>query len=327
MKRSRKILSSALGATMLAAGAADAAAVESAVALREEMAYDTAEKVEGSFTFSQDVLSPSDEVFNIFGTAVTGLCAKPAFVTETSKAEYMINVSGRITRAYTVSLSDLKSMEENNVMLCACATGVAAANAAITGIPLRKVLAMADMEDGVNTVRITGADGYKAVLPLRYALDQNAMIVYRVNSEPVPSGTQLWVPNTVARYFVRDVVDIELTAERDEPVVDQRDEAYQAQVSFLNYTEGTFEKGAEIIFEGYADDLGTPIAAVEFSLDGGANWSAYETAGATTDKWVYWNFTYTAESAGTYKLDVRARTADGTVSPLAASVVFTVTEK
>jgi len=41
--------------------------------------------------------------------------------------------------------------------------------------------------------------------------------------------------------------------------------------------------------------------------------------------WVYWHFDYVPENAGTYKLDVRARTEDGTVSPpLASSVGFTV---
>ena len=42
------------------------------------------------------------------------------------------------------------------------------------------------------------------------------------------------------------------------------------------------------------------------------------------DSWVYWHFDYVAETAGTFKLDVRAVTEDGTVSPLASSVVFDV---
>ena len=60
------------------------------------------------------------------------------------------------------------------------------------------------------------------------------------------------------------------------------------------------------------------------SLDGGKTWTTCETAGATPDKWVYWNFTYTAAQPGAYKLDARALTANGTVSPLASSIVFEV---
>ena len=324
MKKSRKVLSSTMTAAMLAAGVVSNVTAESAVTVLDETAYDTVANVEGKFSFSQDVVSPSDDVFNIFGTAVTGACAKPAFVTENSKADYLINISGKLTKAYSVNLTDLKNAEENDLMLCACATGVAAANAAITGISLKNVISMADIAADVNTISVIGSDGYKVSLPLRYALDQNAMIVYGVNGEAIPSGTQLWVPNTVAHYFVRDVVDLVLTAEESEPALIERDAELRAQVSFMNYMTDTFKAGTEIIFEGYADDLGSPITSVEFSLDNGATWTSYETADATTDKWVYWNFTYAAETAGTYKLDVRATTADGIVSPLTSSVVFTV---
>jgi hypothetical protein len=45
----------------------------------------------------------------------------------------------------------------------------------------------------------------------------------------------------------------------------------------------------------------------------------YDVEDASASKWVYWYFTYTPEAAGTYELTARAVTADGTVSPLAAS--------
>lgn len=324
MKKMKKMLSAAMGVSMLAAGAADCAAVAENVTAAPEISFDAVENVQGAFRFSQDVMSPSDQIFNIFGTAVTGMCAKPVFETETSKAEFYINVGGDIQQYYTVNLAELKKDETEDRMLCACATGAAAAQAQITGISLSDVLAVAQLKDGVNTVKITGADGYTAAMPLRYALEKNAMIVYGVNGEKVPSGTQLWVPSTVAKYFVRDVVDIQLTAEAEAPEIEQRDDSLRAQVAFMNYVKDSFSLAEEITFEGYADDLGSAIAAVEFSMDGGKTWTSYETAGATSDKWVYWNYSFKPETAGTFKLDVRAVTANGLVSPLASSVVFTV---
>ena len=98
----------------------------------------------------------------------------------------------------------------------------------------------------------------------------------------------------------------------------------RAKVSILNRAEGEFAVGDQIAFEGYADDCGVAIAAVEFSLDGGETWTAYETPDASTNKWVYWYFTYDTQQAGTFRLDVRSRTADGKVSPMASSIVFTV---
>ena len=59
-------------------------------------------------------------------------------------------------------------------------------------------------------------------------------------------------------------------------------------------------------------------------MDGGESWTRCETAGATADRWVCWKFAFDAEAAGAFKLDVRARTASGTISPLASSVIFAV---
>ena len=185
-------------------------------------------------------------------------------------------------------------------MGCSCATGSPFGQAAVIGVPLASVVGMADLEDGVNTVTAYGADGYGEPLPLQYALDKNALLVYQVNGEELKasegSSLQLWMPETVARYFTRNIASIELTREDAVPEV----------------------------FEGVADDLGSPIAAIEFSFDGGRTWTACDTDGATADKWVNWQFTASFEEKGDYEMTVRARTADDVVSPLSASLAFAV---
>lgn len=299
------------------------AAPEAAEYEAEAAEYAKVANVQGTFIFDQETVTPADDIFNLFGTVVTGLCAKPAYELENSKADYYINVGGRISHAYTVNLKEMEDQESSRLALCSCATGAATANANIVGIKLESVLSLAEMEEGVNTVRVTGSDGYQMSLPLSYALEKEAMVVYRINDQKVPSGTQLWVPGTVAKYFIRDVVDIELTAEDEVPKVEQRAESLRAEVAIMNYTENVFPPGDDIAFEGYADDCGDAIAAVEFSLDGGETWTSYET-NASAERWVYWHFVYTAEEAGEYKLSVRAVTESGNVSPLAANVVFTV---
>ena len=327
-KSTKKILSTLAGSSVLVSGAVAQAEVETPVAATEAQAAEYAKvaNVEGEFAFNQNVLSPSDEIFSIFGTVLTGMCAKPAYELETGKADFYINVGGQVKKAYTVNLAELKNSEYSDTMLCSCATGAATANAQITGVSLENVLALADAEEGVNTVTFVGSDGYKASMPLKYALEKQAMVVYKVNGEKVPSGTQLWVPGTVAKYFVRDVVDVELTAEAKVPAVEQRAEELRAEVAFMNYAETTFKAGTEITFEGYADDCGSAVTSVEFSLDGGETCTAFATEGASAEKWVYWNFAMQAPEAGDYQLTVRARTEDGTVSPLAAKLNFTVAQ-
>ena len=324
-KKTRRILSGASTAALLTSAAAQVVAQEVNLDVAAEavqaVEYDKVAGVKGEFTFDQDVVTPADEVFSLFGSVVTGLCAKPDFAL--GEGSTLVNVGGDFIESYTVDLKERVS--QVRTLLCSCATAAATVNAKITGVLLKDVLELAKLDERVNTIAVKGADGYTAKLPLRYALDKDAMFVYQVGGKDVPSGNQFWVPETVAKYFTRNVMEIELTAEAEVPAVDAREDAYRAEVAVMNTVQGRkFAVNETITFEGYSDDCGDAIAAIEFSLDGGETWTTYETANATADKWVYWHLSYTPEAAGTYQLTVRARTQSGNVSPMAANVVFNV---
>lgn len=292
----------------------------------EAMAYDKIANVEGIFRFNQDVVSPADDIFNLFGTVTTGLCAKPNFAFgEAEKADLYVNVSGKIAKEYTVSLKNMTAQERD--MVCSCATGSSFAQTTITGVRVADILELADVDAEANTIAFVSSDGYKKSVPLKYVLDHDAVLAYKVGGEDIPTGAQIWMPGTVASYFVRDVADIELSAQEQVPTVETMPADYRVKVSIINRVEGQFEVGDQLAFEGYADDCGTAIAAVEFSLDGGETWTVCETPETNADKWVYWNFAVEAKQEGTFKLDVRARSADGTVSPLASSITFEVGKK
>ena len=300
--------------------------------LRQQEVYNKIANVRGEFSFAQDELTPPDEVFNLFGTAATYACAKPGFaMDEVDHEEYYVNISGNIKKVYSISLEEIKKQQpENRNMVCTCASGSAIINTRVTGISVSDVINLAELEDGVNTITFKDSTGYGLPLPLSYVLEKDALLVYQVGGMDLPASQgaplQVWMPDTVAKYFTRQVTEIELTAEEQEPEVAGMPDEFRAKVNVVNRFDRTFAVGDQIIFEGYADDCGTAITAVEFSLDGGETWTVCDTPDAVGDQWVYWHFAYTTEEAGTFKLDVRARTEDGTVSPLASSVVFTVTE-
>ena len=297
--------------------------------------YTRVADVQGTFAFNQDGVSPNDELFNIFGTTLTSMCSKPnpeLIATEGGVANYYVNVGGDIKKTFTADVRELsKESSVQTLMACSCATGAALGQAMVMGVPLSAVVEMADLDEGVNTVTAYGTDGFGTPIPLRYALDHNALLVYQVNGEDIEeaAGTslQLWIPETVARYFTRNIVDIEFTARDAEPEVLEVSPEYRNKVNIMNHSDGcVFVTGNEITFSGVADDLGSPIDAIEFSFDGGETWTVCETAGATADKWVNWDFTTSFDEAGDYRMTVRARTADGVVSPLEATLTFQVIE-
>ncbi|WP_139653518.1 molybdopterin-dependent oxidoreductase [Raoultibacter phocaeensis] len=300
----------------------------------EESPYTKVANVQGIFAFNQEGTTPNDELFNIFGATLTSMCSKPAAdlaAEQGGVANYYVNVGGNIKKNFTVNVEDLsEDVGDQALMACSCATGSPFGQVAVMGVPLSAVVEMADLEDGVNTVTAFGADGFGQPLPLEYALEKNALLVYQVNGQELAttgegSSLQLFMPETVARYFTRSIVEIELTAQEQVPDVQAVDPTYRNKVNILNSAEEClFKVGDEITFEGVADDLGSPITAIEFSFDNGATWTSCETAGATADKWVNWQFTTTFGEAGDYRMTVRAKTADGMVSPLEATLAFEV---
>ncbi len=299
----------------------------------DEKAFTAVANKQGEFTFNQLGTTPNDDLFNVFGTAITSMCSKPAneMVTEVAKAtaNYYINIGGDMQEAFSINLADMEEESEEMTMACSCATGAPFGQANVIGIPLKTVVGMANLEDGVNTLTAYGVDGFGVPMPLQYALDHDAMLVYSVNGEKLASeygpSAQIWMPETVARYFTRNVCDIKLTKEDVVPGVQTVDPMYRNKIEIMNNADAcVFLSGYDITFEGVADDLGSAITSIEFSFDNGETWTTCEVADATADKWVNWQFTTSFEEAGDYKLMVRACTQDGVVSPLEASLNFSI---
>jgi len=302
-----------------------------AIVQTEEAAYAKVANVKGEFQFNQTVVSPADSIYNLFGTAATAACASPNFVfenTEEKTVDYYLNVGGQLKKNFQVTFAELIEKGKENIMKCSCAMSPSLVNVQVMGVPLANIAEMAELEDDINAVTVKGSDGYTVNVSLEKAISKNAMLVYKIGGEGIKSENggpvQLWMPGAAANYFTRQVTDIEFTHMDEIPEMKAPDAAQRAKISVLNHLEDTLSVGDQITFEGYADDFDVAIAAIEFSMDGGETWTKCETTGATADKWVYWYFTYGTEAPGTYKLDVRAVAADGTVSPLASSVVFTV---
>lgn len=82
--------------------------------------------------------------------------------------------------------------------------------------------------------------------------------------------------------------------------------------------------GEPVTVGGYAQDFDFPIAAIQFSCDGGSTWTTYPTDRADPDRNVNWTFSFTPPGEGTYDLFVRSLRADGNTSPEPAHVTLDI---
>ena len=89
------------------------------------------------------------------------------------------------------------------------------------------------------------------------------------------------------------------------------------------YAGKIIETGVPYTFEGYADAFDEAVTMLEFSMDNGKTWTAFDLGQTDPRKWVYWHFT-TVLDPGAYVLQVRATTVEGTESYQADEVMVVV---
>lgn len=185
-----------------------------------------------------------------------------------------------------------------------------------------------------NTVTFTCADGREERFSLQMPVERGAVIADAIDGAPMAavmsSSNQLWIPGLPAKYFLRDIVNIEFTCEDEPPVLpafedDGHDYANRPNVSATCAATGCV--GTPMVFSGWADDYDVPIAAIEFSLDEGVSWSRFETTAATVGRLTMWSFTWTPPAPGSYAMRVRAVNGAGTASPIPALCRFEVLDE
>lgn len=190
----------------------------------------------GTFSYSQDTVTPTPAIARAFGGVDRVLCGAgegsetvvPDGSASPDAMSWQITVDGDgVGQAYTATLGDLaQTGSYRAVMGCTClgnpADGRATANADVCGVTLSSIFDKASLAEGANVVTFVSSDGTSQSLPLSYVLQRTSLIVYQVNGEPVANsmgGTnQLWLGSTAARYFTRDVVEIRVDAVPDDEV-------------------------------------------------------------------------------------------------------------
>ena len=136
-------------------------------------------------------------------------------------------MGGDVENAFTATVDEGSRAAADSVsqtMTCSCgsnpADGRAIVSADVKGIPVTYLIEQARPASGANTVTFVCSDGTEQAFPLGYVIGRHA-VCYEVNDEDlsasVGGNNQLWMTSTPASYFVRDVVEVLITAEEEAP--------------------------------------------------------------------------------------------------------------
>ena len=185
-------------------------------------------------------------------------------------------------------------------------------NARWKGARLKDVLAKAGIKPDAVEISFDGAEGpaldktpdFIKSLPLWKALDENVLIAYEMNGEPLPhqngGPARIVVPGWTATYWMKKIVAINAVAKPlqgfwmstayrvpkgmfptgERFTTQEKENAPTTPITEIvvnslitNIKEGQkFRKGAPVVVKGIAWDAGYGINQVEVSVDGGKTW-------------------------------------------------------
>jgi DMSO/TMAO reductase YedYZ molybdopterin-dependent catalytic subunit len=226
-------------------------------------------------------------------------------------------------------------------------------NALWRGVRLKDVLAKAGIDSSALEVSLAGSDSgalpttpdFVKSLPLGKALDENTLIAFEMNGEPLPHWNgfpaRLIVPGWTATYWLKHLTAINViskpldsfwmkTAYRlpkgrfpsgqfssQETEIDMPITEILINSLITNLVDGQSLTGSQPIeIKGVAWDGGDGIARVEVSTNGGNNW---QQATLKQDygpfSWRQWHFTFTPKHPGTYPIMARAISHSGASQP------------
>jgi DMSO/TMAO reductase YedYZ molybdopterin-dependent catalytic subunit len=182
-------------------------------------------------------------------------------------------------------------------------------NARWGGVRLRDVLRAAGIEadalevvcDGEDAGTFPATPDYVKSLPMDRALDENTLIAFEMNGEPLPhwhgAPARLVVPGWTATYWVKHLTEVRIEPKPHDGFwmksayrvptgafpgarFASQENAETTPITEIlvnslvtSHTSGaTLRKGRRADVEGWAWDGGSGIGAVEFSVDGGKSW-------------------------------------------------------
>lgn len=287
-----------------------------------------------------------------------------ADIPQVNAEQWRLNIGGDAAgKAIELSLGDLKTQFEQVEInaLCMCAgnrrglftphvVGVqwghgAMGNARWKGVRLKEVLARAEPQKNAVELGMNGADraameqspDYLKSIPMWKALDENTIIAYEMNGEPLPHWNgfpaRVVVPGWTATYWMKHLSALNISSKPVEgfwmkpgyripkgkfPLVQRfvtQDTEANTPITemvvnslFTNLTDNAkFEVGAMTVARGVAWDGGYGLAMVEVSTDNGETWRrARLGADLGNFSWRQWNYPIQFDKPGKQVLMARA---------------------
>jgi DMSO/TMAO reductase YedYZ molybdopterin-dependent catalytic subunit len=243
-----------------------------------------------------------------------------AFDPNLSEADWRLEVHGLVTSPRRLSLSELKALprvrsERTLVCISNPVGGPLIGNVVWTGVRLSDLLREVGVQAGARWVVWRSSDGYVESLPLAAALEQEVLLAFEINGQPLERRhgfpLRVLIPDRLGMKQPKWITSIELSAEEVPGYWAERGWSRSGRIETSSRIDAP--RQGSVLHAGQVSEIrgvafaGTrPITKVEVSLDGGQTWlEAQLRTQRSPHTWTLWSLAWTP-SLGPQRLIVRA---------------------
>ncbi|HEX8597450.1 MAG TPA: molybdopterin-dependent oxidoreductase [Chloroflexia bacterium] len=238
---------------------------------------------------------------------------------------WKLTFGGMVDNPYTVTFADLKAMPAfNRDETLACISnptgGDLIGNATWRGVDFSAMVRKAKPRKGTVDIICRAADGYADSFPLDVALNNECMLVYEMNGQPLTDKhgypARLLVPNIYGMKNVKWITEVEAVnldfkgyweAQGWDDVADYN------TLSRIDYPNKGRIDAKPLYIGGVAFAGNRGIKKVEVTTDGGQSWNEAQLVAVPSKySWVLWAYPWNPKP-GSYTLQARATDGTGEV--------------
>jgi DMSO/TMAO reductase YedYZ molybdopterin-dependent catalytic subunit len=143
--------------------------------------------------------------------AAASLILLSCFALAFAQADWALLVNGAVTNSLNLTMDQLMAMPKTTVEAALYCEGVFLISGNWTGVKLSEILQTAGLNPQAESVAFTATDGYSVTIPLTDVMNDNVIIAYSFNNQPLSEGTRLVLPGANGASWIAMIAAITVT--------------------------------------------------------------------------------------------------------------------
>jgi hypothetical protein len=140
---------------------------------------------------------------------IAGLVASGAVIPVQGPLEWTVKINGAVSNPTTLNLTQVMVLPNSTVYAELFCYGAYVTGGNWTGVNLRYVLDLAQLEQNADSLIFSASDGYNKAISISEAMQENVIIAYEFNENPLSETLRLVIPGANGEFWVAMINHIE----------------------------------------------------------------------------------------------------------------------